>query len=293
MLLKNGSKGNDVKVLQEFLGIPADGIFGPNTESGVREWQKNNGLTADGIVGPLTWNAMGLATTDNTEKIYTTPNNLVIHEHFLPAGQYFEGPTPKDYLFLHHTAGWDNPYNTIDFWGREEHRTVATEFVIGGQSIRGNNDNYDGETVQVFPEGSYAWHLGHNGSSFMHSHSVGIEMCNFGYLVNGKTYVDTKAATSQIATLDNKFRTHKTWHKYSDNQIKNLKKLILHIADRDNIDVKKGLVEEINKNGPKGFDYNEDAFFGRVKGMWTHTNTRKDKFDMFPQAELLDMLVSL
>ena len=30
----------------------------------------------------------------------------------------------------------------------------------------------------------------------------------------------------------------------------------------------------------------------RVKGMWTHTNTRKDKFDMF-RNELLDMLVGL
>jgi len=27
--------------------------------------------------------------------------------------------------------------------------------------------------------------------------------------------------------------------------------------------------------------------------MWTHTNTRKDKFDMFPQQELIDMLLSL
>jgi hypothetical protein len=27
--------------------------------------------------------------------------------------------------------------------------------------------------------------------------------------------------------------------------------------------------------------------------MWTHTNTRRDKFDMFPQQELIDMLLSL
>jgi hypothetical protein len=27
--------------------------------------------------------------------------------------------------------------------------------------------------------------------------------------------------------------------------------------------------------------------------MWTHTNTRKDKVDMFPQQELMDMLLSL
>jgi len=30
-----------------------------------------------------------------------------------------------------------------------------------------------------------------------------------------------------------------------------------------------------------------------VKGLWTHTNTRKDKFDMFPQDELLNMLTNL
>ena len=34
-------------------------------------------------------------------------------------------------------------------------------------------------------------------------------------------------------------------------------------------------------------------YYGKVKGMWTHTNTRKDKSDMFPQQELIDMLLSL
>ena len=72
-----------------------------------------------------------------------------------------------------------------------------------------------------------------------------------------------------------------------------LKQWILFIAERDNIDVRKGLVEEVRKNGAKGFDFNENAYYGRVKGMWTHTNTRKDKVDMFPQPELLDMLLSL
>jgi hypothetical protein len=32
---------------------------------------------------------------------------------------------------------------------------------------------------------------------------------------------------------------------------------------------------------------------GKVKGLWTHTNTRKDKVDMFPQQELIDMLLSI
>ena len=58
MLLKNGSKGEDVKKLQTKLGLTADGSFGPNTEKVVKEWQSANGLTADGIVGAGTWSKM-------------------------------------------------------------------------------------------------------------------------------------------------------------------------------------------------------------------------------------------
>ena len=60
MLLKVGSKGDDVKKLQEKLGTAADGVFGPGTEKLVKEWQAANGLTADGIVGDGTWGKMGL-----------------------------------------------------------------------------------------------------------------------------------------------------------------------------------------------------------------------------------------
>ncbi len=58
MLLKNGSKGEEVKQLQAKLGLNADGNFGPMTEAKVKEWQAANGLTADGIVGPGTWGKM-------------------------------------------------------------------------------------------------------------------------------------------------------------------------------------------------------------------------------------------
>jgi putative chitinase len=58
MLLKNGSKGEDVKKLQTKLGLTADGSFGPGTEKSVKEWQSANGLTADGIVGDGTWSKM-------------------------------------------------------------------------------------------------------------------------------------------------------------------------------------------------------------------------------------------
>jgi putative chitinase len=59
-MLKIGSKGNLVKLLQEKLGVTADGDFGPKTESALKEWQSKNGLTADGVAGPITLSKMGI-----------------------------------------------------------------------------------------------------------------------------------------------------------------------------------------------------------------------------------------
>ena len=293
MVLRKGSKGNAVKELQEFLEINADGIFGAGTESVVKKWQTLNGLSADGIVGPKTWDEMGLATTDASELVYTTENGLIINRHYLPKGEYKVGPTKKEFAFLHHTAGWQNPFNTIDHWGRDTRGAVATEFVLGGQSVKGNDDQHDGVMVQAFPEGSYGWHLGKNGSQHMHTHSVGIEVNNFGYIKDGKTYAGTKVHESQIVTLDKPFRGYTTWHRYSDKQIEAIRLWLLWIGERDGIDIRAGLPALVKEKGAAAFEFNTDAYYGRVKGTWTHTNTRKDKSDMFPQQELLDMLTSL
>ena len=59
-MLKIGSTGEDVKILQRRLGLIADGVFGTATEKKVLEWQKSNGLSPDGIVGKLTWEKMKL-----------------------------------------------------------------------------------------------------------------------------------------------------------------------------------------------------------------------------------------
>lgn len=57
--LKQGSSGDNVKALQQALGISADGIFGSQTKAAVIAFQKANGLTADGIVGPATAAKLG------------------------------------------------------------------------------------------------------------------------------------------------------------------------------------------------------------------------------------------
>ena len=67
MLLKKGSTGEDVKKLQEKLGLAADGVFGSGTELAVKGWQSTHGLTADGIVGDGTWSKMFATQTVITE----------------------------------------------------------------------------------------------------------------------------------------------------------------------------------------------------------------------------------
>ena len=78
MLLKKGSSGEDVKKLQQKLGLSADGFFGAGTEAKVKEWQTTNGLTADGIVGSGTWTKMfgEQSETSTTQVVIAKIDNL-------------------------------------------------------------------------------------------------------------------------------------------------------------------------------------------------------------------------
>lgn len=70
MLLKLGSKGEEVKQLQKKLGVTDTGNFGPLTETAVKKWQKENGLLDDGIVGDTTWGKL----FENKQTIITEPS---------------------------------------------------------------------------------------------------------------------------------------------------------------------------------------------------------------------------
>ena len=76
VLLKQGTRGDTVKKLQDKLGIDADGQFGSGTEKAVRDYQQKNGLVADGMAGPATLAHMKLfkEITDETVKASQVPN---------------------------------------------------------------------------------------------------------------------------------------------------------------------------------------------------------------------------
>ena len=78
--LKNGSKGESVKQLQEKLlalgySLPrygADGSFGAETERAVKLFQQDNGLTVDGIAGKLTLAALDKAVENEADPVLYT-----------------------------------------------------------------------------------------------------------------------------------------------------------------------------------------------------------------------------
>jgi len=76
MLLKKGDNNENVKLMQEKLGIsPAVTNFGPKTEEAVKAFQLKNGLTPDGIVGDKTWGMiMGESVEVTPQPVVSTPS---------------------------------------------------------------------------------------------------------------------------------------------------------------------------------------------------------------------------
>lgn len=100
--LRVGSKGPEVKRLQELLGVqPADGDFGPKTLAAVKQYQQSKGLVADGVVGNKTWETLEKGTSpsrpgggggDNTPSAGSDTNNAGSAPD-TPSGA--DGPAPN------------------------------------------------------------------------------------------------------------------------------------------------------------------------------------------------------
>ena len=331
IMLKKGDRGEQVKEVQQMLGITADGIFGSGTESSVKKFQKDNGLIADGIVGSKTYETLANKTlgnsfdniidvdTDRTyfddsedtdDKLnylgsYKTEDGLEIDRAYLDGDEYVKdyGKIQPENFFIHHTAGWNNPYNTINSWNKDKRGRVATQYCIGGTSVKigsYGDDKYNGQVVECFPDYYIGWHLGKVGNFNMSKYSSAVEINNFGYVTkkNGKyyTYVNSEVPESMVCDLGYEFRGHQYWHTYTKEQIESLGLLIKHVKKiYPQIDMSAGL-PQLLKDGvhPKdAFGFNDDAYNGRIKGLWTHTNVRTDKFDCFPDPKLVELLKNI
>lgn len=93
--LKNGSRGEEVRILQSKLneigkyGLTVDGIFGAKTEKAVKDYQTKNDLSTDGIVGAKTWSKLGFPTSETPVSGGRFINRLIVHCASTPEGKEY------------------------------------------------------------------------------------------------------------------------------------------------------------------------------------------------------------
>lgn len=230
---------------------------------------------------------------------------ITVKESYLNSNEYLTYSKGDEshikYIFIHHTAGWANPYAVVKDWNADARGKIGTRYIIGGVNHSNNDAQYDGLIVKCIPDNGWAYHLGgsEQGVNFtMHKYSVGIEICNFGYLTqkNGKFYTYTGAEIKKefVVELSTPFNGYKFWHKYTDKQIQSLAFLIKELGKKYNIDINQGLKQRINNIGiTKAFEYSKECASGLVYGVLSHTNVRKDKTDVSPQTLLVDTIINL
>lgn len=99
-VLKKGSKGEEVKVLQALLFLKQDGIFGRLTEEAVKEFQRSVGLEDDGIVGERTWYKIEATKVFRSKRTIT---EIIVHCTDTPEGREH---TVDDIRSWHKAQGW-------------------------------------------------------------------------------------------------------------------------------------------------------------------------------------------
>ena len=127
---KKGSKGKNVTLIQQALGIKADGVFGVQTEEAVKAWQSSHGLDPDGIVGSLTWATL-FPKAEKTKLVKSARKitEIIVHCTATPEGRNF---TVADIRAGHLARGFvDIGYHYVIYLdgsvheGRSIHQTGA------------------------------------------------------------------------------------------------------------------------------------------------------------------------
>lgn len=223
-------------------------------------------------------------------------NKIILNP--LTPDQYYTEKTQKKQIYIHHTAGNPDPFSVRKWWLTTPEK-VGTSFIIGGKPTKATNWK-DGDIHQSFSSDYWAHHLGLTAAHVqigkpgnktnleLNKFSIGIELCNWGYLTKTAkgfiTYTGVVVPNEEVVTYTTPFKGYTYYHKYTDAQLQNLKELLQFLCNKWNIPT--------TYYGKEIFDVNVRALRGE-SGIWTHVSVRPDKFDCHPQLELIDILENL
>ena len=206
-----------------------------------------------------------------------------------PDDQYYKKQTNKKQIVLHHTVSGQGVNGDIAWW-RSTINRIATHIIIG----------WDGKIYQCYSSKYWAHHLGVRASNnvALNKASIGIEIDAWGGLIknNKKWYpakwdkklkkhiANTKITPIQnVQVYDKSFRGFYGFEKYTNEQIEAIRQLLVFWNKKYKIPL---------DYNPTMFDVSQEALSGKA-GIWSHTSFRKDKSDIHPQPELIQMLKSL
>lgn len=226
-MLKIGNKGEEVKRLQEALGITNDGIFGKQTEEAVKLFQKKNGLEVDGIVGDKTWAALGFKDEINIIK--------------MPLGVHISKAPNREikYLAIHFTAGSSSKAGSAKSVKHVfESRKASADFAVDDQDL-----------VQFNPDlkNYYCWAVGDGNGKYgvTNKNSISIEICS-----------SLKKGTS--ASVPN----HSGWY-FTDAALENAVKLSKYLMKKYNIPIDRVIrhYDASRKSCPGLVGWNDDTLY--------------------------------
>lgn len=135
--IKIGDRGSDVAILQQRVGVVADGVFGAKTDAAVRAFQKTNGLTVDGIVGRKTWAVLQRSDVSGLKRSGRNIYEIIVHCADTPDGKDF---TVDDIRKWHLARGFnDIGYHYVIYRDGSVH--LGRDVNVMGAHCTGHNSN--------------------------------------------------------------------------------------------------------------------------------------------------------
>lgn len=259
--IKKGSKGAAVKKLQELLKITADGMFGNNTETAVKAFQRANGLAVDGIVGAKTWAALGVSSS-----VIQNNSDIEIVDAHISTHITKKVGRKIDYIAVHYTAGASSTAgNAKAVRNVFLKRSASADFVVDDETI-----------VQINPDlrNFYCWSVGDKKNAYSsggglygkakNSNTISIEVCS-------------NLAKGASASAAN----HTGWT-FTDAELDLTRKLIRYLMKKYNVP-KANVVRHYDVSGklcPGIIGWNDEAIY-TTDGKRTSEKSTSEKWDEF------------